>query len=67
MIWSERYDREMADVFEVQDEIALKIGGAKATSTIRALAWALALGSSLGAVGSAPDEAPGAFDGVSNG
>ena len=33
---------------------------------MRGLAWALALGLSLGAVGSAPDEAPGAFDGVSN-
>jgi serine/threonine protein kinase/Tfp pilus assembly protein PilF len=27
-IWSERYDREMADVFEVQDEIARKIAAA---------------------------------------
>lgn len=27
-IWSERYDREMADVFEVQDEIASKIASA---------------------------------------
>jgi non-specific serine/threonine protein kinase len=27
-IWSERYDREMADVFEVQDEIARKIAEA---------------------------------------
>jgi serine/threonine protein kinase/Tfp pilus assembly protein PilF len=27
-LWSERYDREMADVFEVQDEIARKIAGA---------------------------------------
>ena len=27
-IWSERYDREMADVFEVQDEIASKIAAA---------------------------------------
>jgi serine/threonine protein kinase/Tfp pilus assembly protein PilF len=27
-IWSERYDREMKDVFEVQDEIALKIAEA---------------------------------------
>ena len=25
LLWSERYDREMADVFEVQDEIARKI------------------------------------------
>ena len=24
-LWSERYDREMKDVFEVQDEIAQKI------------------------------------------
>lgn len=28
LIWSERYDREMADVFEVQDEIARKIAEA---------------------------------------
>ena len=28
LVWSERYDREMADVFEVQDEIARKIAGA---------------------------------------
>ncbi|HYN04165.1 MAG TPA: protein kinase [Vicinamibacteria bacterium] len=28
LLWSERYDREMADVFEVQDEIARKIAGA---------------------------------------
>src|SRR4030095_13111399 len=27
-LWSERYDREMADVFEVQDEIAQKIAAA---------------------------------------
>ena len=27
-LWSERYDREMEDVFEVQDEIARKIAGA---------------------------------------
>jgi serine/threonine protein kinase/tetratricopeptide (TPR) repeat protein len=27
-LWSERYDREMKDVFEVQDEIALKIAEA---------------------------------------
>ena len=27
-LWSERYDREMKDVFEVQDEIAHKIAGA---------------------------------------
>jgi serine/threonine protein kinase/Tfp pilus assembly protein PilF len=27
-VWSERYDREMEDVFEVQDEIARKIAGA---------------------------------------
>jgi serine/threonine protein kinase len=27
-VWSERYDREMADVFEVQDEIARKIASA---------------------------------------
>jgi non-specific serine/threonine protein kinase len=27
-LWSERYDREMSDVFEVQDEIARKIAGA---------------------------------------
>ena len=27
-LWSERYDREMADVFEVQDEIARKIAEA---------------------------------------
>jgi non-specific serine/threonine protein kinase len=27
-LWSERYDREMKDVFEVQDEIAQKIAGA---------------------------------------
>ncbi|MEP7149190.1 MAG: protein kinase [Acidobacteriota bacterium] len=27
-LWSERYDREMADVFEVQDEIASKIAAA---------------------------------------
>jgi len=27
-LWSERYDREMADVFEVQDEIARKIAAA---------------------------------------
>jgi len=27
-LWSERYDREMKDVFEVQDEIARKIAGA---------------------------------------
>ena len=27
-LWSERYDREMADVFEVQDEIASKIASA---------------------------------------
>ena len=27
-VWSERYDREMADVFEVQDEIARKIAEA---------------------------------------
>ena len=27
-VWVERYDREMADVFEVQDEIARKIAGA---------------------------------------
>jgi non-specific serine/threonine protein kinase len=27
-VWSERYDREMKDVFEVQDEIAEKIAGA---------------------------------------
>jgi non-specific serine/threonine protein kinase len=27
-VWSERYDREMADVFEVQDEIARKIAAA---------------------------------------
>jgi TolB-like protein/Flp pilus assembly protein TadD len=27
-MWSERYDREMADVFEVQDEIASKIAAA---------------------------------------
>ena len=27
-VWSERYDREMADVFEVQDEIASKIAAA---------------------------------------
>ncbi|HEY8233688.1 MAG TPA: protein kinase, partial [Vicinamibacteria bacterium] len=28
LLWSERYDREMADVFEVQDEIARKIASA---------------------------------------
>ncbi len=28
LLWSERYDRELADVFEVQDEIARKIAGA---------------------------------------
>jgi non-specific serine/threonine protein kinase len=28
LLWSERYDREMADVFEVQDEIAREIAGA---------------------------------------
>jgi len=28
LVWSERYDREMADIFEVQDEIARKIAGA---------------------------------------
>ncbi|MGE5125448.1 MAG: protein kinase domain-containing protein [Betaproteobacteria bacterium] len=28
LLWSERYDREMADVFDVQDEIARKIAGA---------------------------------------
>jgi len=28
LLWSERYDREMQDVFEVQDEIARKIAGA---------------------------------------
>jgi non-specific serine/threonine protein kinase len=28
LLWSERYDREMADVFAVQDEIARKIAGA---------------------------------------
>ena len=28
LVWSERYDREMADVFEVQDEIARKIAEA---------------------------------------
>ena len=28
LLWSERYDREMADVFEVQDEIARKIAQA---------------------------------------
>src|SRR6185295_7357839 len=27
-LWSERYDREMADIFEVQDEIARKIAEA---------------------------------------
>ena len=27
-LWSERYDREMQDVFEVQDEIARKIAEA---------------------------------------
>ena len=27
-VWSERYDRELEDVFEVQDEIAQKIAGA---------------------------------------
>ena len=27
-LWSERYDREMKDVFEVQDEIAQKIAAA---------------------------------------
>ncbi len=27
-VWSERYDRELQDVFEVQDEIARKIAGA---------------------------------------
>jgi hypothetical protein len=27
-LWSERYDRELADVFEVQDEIAAAIAGA---------------------------------------
>src|SRR6185503_20767621 len=27
-VWSERYDREMADVFELQDEIARKIAEA---------------------------------------
>ena len=27
-LWSERYDREMKDVFEVQDEIARKIAAA---------------------------------------
>jgi len=27
-LWSQRYDREMADVFEVQDEIAAAIAGA---------------------------------------
>jgi len=27
-VWSERYDRELEDVFEVQDEIARKIAGA---------------------------------------
>src|SRR6201987_195084 len=28
-LWSERFDREMKDVFEVQDEIARKIAGAR--------------------------------------
>ena len=28
LVWSERYDREMADVFDVQDEIARKIAAA---------------------------------------
>jgi cytochrome c-type biogenesis protein CcmH/NrfG len=28
LLWSERYDREMQDVFEVQDEIARKIAAA---------------------------------------
>ena len=27
-LWSQRYDREMADIFEVQDEIAAAIAGA---------------------------------------
>jgi serine/threonine-protein kinase len=27
-VWSERYDRELADVFAVQDEIAASITGA---------------------------------------
>jgi CxxC motif-containing protein (DUF1111 family) len=34
---------------------------------VRAIAWTVALGLSLGAVGNAPDEAPAAFDGASNG
>jgi TolB-like protein len=27
-LWSQRYDREMADIFEVQDEIATAIAAA---------------------------------------
>lgn len=37
------------------------------TERIGTLAWALAVGLSLGAIGGTPDEAPTAFDGASNG
>ena len=35
-LWSERYDREMADVFEVQDEIARKIAAGAAGHALAA-------------------------------
>ena len=35
-LWSERYDREMADVFEVQDEIARKIAEALRVTALAA-------------------------------
>src|SRR5262249_13391166 len=42
-VWSERYDRELADVFEIQDEIArmiveqlaVKLGSHQATPTVK--------------------------------
>ena len=35
LLWSERYDRELADVFAIQDEIAGTI-----VRTLRATCWA---------------------------
>ena len=37
-LWSERYDRELADVFAIQDEIAQAIAGRFAVETCRAAA-----------------------------
>ena len=38
-IWSERYDRQMEDVFDIQDEIAKAIVGALKVTVPAPLSW----------------------------